>query len=62
MFVRCRGVWFGSGVEKMFMFLLGEIQKTCFLAKTTVILLYIHLRTMAGHYGYLRRPGSSCFC
>ena len=39
--------------------LLGKIQKTCFLAKTTVILLYIHLRPMAGHYGFLRRPGSS---
>ena len=34
MFVRSRGVWFGLG-EKMFTFnLLGEIQKTCFLAKT----------------------------
>ena len=43
--------------------LLGEIQKTCFSAKTTVILRepYIHLRTMAGHYGFLRRPGSSRF-
>ena len=27
----------------------------------TVILLYFHLRTMAGHYGFLRRPGSSYF-
>ena len=44
--------------------LLGEIQKTCLLAKTTVILLwtYIHLRTMAGHYNCLRRPGSRCTC
>ena len=41
--------------------MLGEIQKTCFLAKTTVILLYIHSRTMAGHYGFLRRPGSIFF-
>ena len=30
------------------------------LAKTTVILLYthIHLQTLAGHYGFLKRPGS----
>ena len=30
----------------------------------TVVLLwnYIHLRTMAGHYNCLRRPGSRCTC
>ena len=59
MFVRSRGVWFGFA-EKMFI-LFGDIQKTCFLTKVTVILLYIHLRVTAGHYGFLRRPGSSCF-
>ena len=37
MFVRRRGVWF-EFAEKMFVFL-GKIQKTCVLAKTTVILL-----------------------
>ena len=52
MFVRRRGVWF-EFAEKMFVFL-GEIQKTWFLAKTTLILLFIHLQTMAGHYGFLR--------
>ena len=35
---------------------------TCLLAKMTAILLYIHLRATTGHYGLLRRPGSSCFC
>ena len=60
MFIRSSGVWFGL-TENVYV-LLGEIQKSFFLAKTTVILLYIRLRTMAGHYGFLRRPGSSCFC
>ena len=60
MFVRRRGVWF-EFAEKMSVFL-GEIQKTCFLAKATLILLFIHLQTMAGYYGFLRIPGSSCFC
>ena len=32
-----------------------------FLAKTTVILLYTHPRTVA-HYGFFRGPGNSCFC
>ena len=41
MFVR-GGVWFRW---KDVYGLLGEIQKTCFLARTTVILPYIHLRT-----------------
>ena len=56
-------VWIRSeDVSETVDVLLREIQKTCFLAKTTVILLYIHLRKMAGHYGFLRRPGSSFFC
>ena len=59
MFVRSEG-WFGFS-EKMFMFCLAKPRKLVFLAKTTVILLYIYLRTMAGHYGFLRRPGSSRF-
>ena len=58
MVVRSHGVWFGL-TEEMFMFCLAKSRK---LAKTTIILLYIHLRTMAGHYGFLRRPNSSCFC
>ena len=58
MLVRSHGVWFGLTEEK-FMFSLAKSRK---LAKTTIILLYIHLRTMAGHYGFLRRPNSSCFC
>ena len=55
MFVRSRGVWCGF-VEKMFMFCSAKSRKLVFLAKTNVSLLYIHLRTMAGHYGFLRRP------
>ena len=43
------------------MFCSAKSRKLVFLANTTVIPLYIHLRTMAGHYGYLRRPGSSFF-
>ena len=41
--------------------LFGDIQKTCLLAKMTVMLLHILLRATAGHYGFLRRPGSSFF-
>ena len=55
MFVRSRGVWFGFA-EKMFMFCLGKSRKLDLLAKTTVMILYIHLPTMAGHYGFLRKP------
>ena len=41
MFVRSRGVWFRFAKKDVYV-LLGEIQKkmTCFLAKTTVILLF----------------------
>ena len=61
MLVRKRGVWF-EFTEKMFVFL-GEIQKTCFLAKTTLILLFVHLQTVNGwSLRLLEIPGSSCFC
>ena len=61
MLVRKRGVWF-EFAEKMFVFL-GEIQKTCFLAKTTLILLFVHLQTVNGwSLRLLEIPGSSCFC
>ena len=60
-FVKSRGVWVGLDWKDVYA-LLGEIQKTVILRKTTVILLYIHSRTMTCHYGFLRRPGSSCFC
>ena len=43
MFVRSRGVWFGFAV-KMFMFWAAKSRKIVFLA--TVILRYIHFRTM----------------
>ena len=42
--------------------LLGQIRKLVLLAKTTVFLCYIHLPKMGGHYGFLRRPDSRCFC
>ena len=60
-FVKSRGVWVGLDWKDVYA-LLGEIQKTVILGKATVILLYIHSRTMTGHYSFLRRPGSSCFC
>ena len=61
MLVRKRGVWF-EFTEKMFVFL-GEIQKTCFLAKTTLILLFVHLQTVNGwSLRLLEIPDSSCFC
>ena len=61
MLVRKRGVWF-EFTEKMFVFL-GEIQKTCFLAKTTLILLFVHLQTVNGwSLRLLEIHGSSCFC
>ena len=61
MLVRKRGVWF-EFTEKMFVFL-GKIQKTCFLAKTTLILLFVHLQTVNGwSLRLLEIPGSSCFC
>ena len=38
-------LWFEFALNDSYL-LLGEIQETCCLAETTVILRYIHLRTM----------------
>ena len=61
MFVTRRGVWFGSDAERMFNVLLGESQKTCNFGEDDCHSTLHSFTTMAGHYGYLRRPASSCF-
>ena len=61
MFVRSRGTYsLDNFPKKLIYVLLGKIRKNLFLRADDFI--FIHLLTMAGHYGFLRIPGSSGFC
>ena len=62
MFVRRRGVWFGSGAEKMFMFCSAKSRKLVFGEDDCHPTLHsLTNNAMADHNGYLRKPGRSCF-